>query len=42
MDDAGVYIESKDGKVILDYRLRTLFEEKKPWLRKKIYEALFK
>ena len=42
MDEKGVYIESKDGKIVLDYRIRTLFEENKGLLNKKVYDMLYR
>jgi V/A-type H+-transporting ATPase subunit E len=38
----GTIVESKDGSVRVDYTLETLFEEKRDFLRKKVYEKMFR
>jgi vacuolar-type H+-ATPase subunit E/Vma4 len=38
----GAIVESKDGSVRVDYTLETLFEEKREFLRKKVYEKMFR
>ncbi len=38
----GAIVESADGSVRVDLTLETLFEEKKEFLRKKLYERMFR